>query len=63
MTQAKLAQAEEAIINLADALGFSEQQIVKILEYGTQEISPSKGHLALEKTLFIEEMKSFFDCY
>ncbi len=62
ITEHKLGQAETAIEQLADSLGVSEQEIVKILREGMESRSPVAGQLSKDNKYFIDEMESTFDC-
>lgn len=62
ITEQKLGQAETAIEELADALGVSEQEIVKTLREGMESRSPIFGQLSKTNSYFIEEMEATFDC-
>jgi len=62
ITEQKLGQAETAIEELADALGVSEQEIVKILREGMESRSAIGGQLSKSNAYFLEEMEATFDC-
>ena len=63
ITEEKLAQAEKSIEELADALGVSETEIVKILREGMESRSAIGGQLSKSNAYFLEEMESTFDCF
>ena len=62
ITEQKLGQAETAIEELADALGVSEQEVVKILREGMESRSAIGGQLSKCNAYFLEEMEATFDC-
>lgn len=60
MTEQNLAKAERAIEDLAEALGYSEQEIVSILREGMESKAPIVNHLPKSEEYFISEMESTF---
>ena len=63
ISDAKMSIAEEAIINLADTLGVSEEHIIEIIEEGMMNVSPIAGQLSNKNDYFLKEMKSAFNIY
>lgn len=63
MTEQKLAQAERAIEDLADALGISEQGVVSILREGMEAKAPIANQLPKNEEYFISEMEATFGVY
>ena len=63
LTERQLAKAESAIDNLADALGITEQEVVKILKEGMESTSPIAGQLSKTNKYFIEEVKATYNVY
>lgn len=62
ITEQKLEQAENAIIELADALEISEQELLKILREGMESISSIGGQLSRSDAFFLGEMEATFGC-
>lgn len=60
MTDQNLAKAERAIENLAEALGYSEQEIVSIIREGMETKAPITNQLPKREEYFISEMESTF---
>jgi hypothetical protein len=58
----QLAKAEDAIIQLADALGITELDVIQLLEDGMEFQSPIAGQLSKTNSYFLDEMKATFDC-
>jgi hypothetical protein len=60
ITEQKLAQAENAIEELVDALGISEQEVVSILREGMESKAPIYNQLSKSDEYFISEMEATF---
>lgn len=63
MNDKKLAKAEKAIEDLADAIGITEQEVVSILREGMEAKAPISNQLSKSNEYFISEMESTFGSY
>lgn len=59
----RLNDCEEGICSLAQGLGITEADVVRILKEGMESISPIGGQLSKSNQFFIDEMRATFDAY
>jgi hypothetical protein len=61
MSSKDLNSAEEAIVNLSEALGLSEKQVIEIISGGM--MLETRGKLTTRFKEFLDEMTATFDAY